>query len=352
MKMKKICYGLISLGLLTSSSIALAGAYNPPEPAATQPCSLLCSAPMKSGFYVGVTGLYLTPSETGIGLFTDSWQYTDPNTGKTTSKSKPFDPDGNWSVGAKLGYNFGESANNLEFDYFYLNNKTHAVNDSSGNPSSFGSVFFNINIPNPASIDLVSDAHLEYTVNQYDLWFGHTYSQSPDGFMFKPAIGVRFADLEHDMTFAAPGYVKSSFQGVGPELGFDVRQGFSSSGFGLVGHFDAALLASSVDGSSGLAFPPLNEEFKSPSQERVSSAFTGKLGLDYRHTFSNESMIAIEGGYQATRYSDAFDIVEADAVIPVVNQSGTVVGATQQIQDIHTDNFSFMGPYLSLTYYI
>ncbi len=115
---------------------------------------------------------------------------------------------------------------------------------------------------------------------------------------------------------------------------------------------DAALLASSVDGSSGLAFPPLNEEFKSPSQERVSSAFTGKLGLDYRHTFSNESMIAIEGGYQATRYSYAFDIVEADAVIPVVNQSGTVVGATQQIQDIHTDNFSFMGPYLSLTYYI
>lgn len=344
MKMKHTAYSLISLGLcLASSTVALAGTYTPPE----QPCSLLCSAPMKTGFYVGVTGLYLEPGESGIGEFTDSWQYHDPATGVTTSKSKPFDPDLSGSVGAKLGYNFGESANDLEFDYLYFHSNTHAVNDSSGNPQSFGSVFFNVNLPNPASIDLVSDANLVYNFNQYDLWFGHTYSQSPNGFMFKPSIGLRFANMSHELHFTA-GNVKSDFEGVGPEIGFDVRQGLGSSGFGLVGHFDGAVMASSVDASSKLAFGTLNGKFKSPDQDRTTSALTGKIGLDYRYTFNNASVLALEGGYEAIRYAGVFDMIQADAV--VVDQPGNFL--TQQIGTISTDNFSMMGPYLSLTYYI
>ncbi len=326
---------LLALLGISASTIALADTYNPPEPA--KPCNLLCTQPIPSGFYVGVTGIYAKPSESGIGLVTDSWQYRQAD-GSLLSQSKPFEEDSRGGIGAKVGYDFGASANSLEFDYLHFNNSTHGYNTSAGSPESFGAVFFpDVVLPNPASIGLVSDAKLAYNFNQYDLWLGHTFAVS--GFSFKPEIGARYASLSHNMTFAAPGYIKSDFQGLGPEMGFDAHYDIWR-GFGVIGHLDDAVLASNVDGSSALGFAPINAQFDSPTSKRVSNAVTGRLGADYKYVFTNGSSLALEGGYQAIEYSDAFDMIQGD------------VGATQHIVGIDSTDFSLRGPYLSLTYHV
>lgn len=329
---------LLALLGVSASSIALADTYNPPAPA--QPCNLMCTEAIPSGFYVGVTGIYAKPSETGIGLVTDSWQYRQPN-GAVLSQSKPFEEDSRGGIGAKVGYDFGASANSLEFDYLHFNNSTHGYNTSAGSPESFGAVFFpDIVLPDPASIGLISDANLAYNLNQYDLWLGHTFGSAVSGFTFKPAIGARYASLSHNMTFAAPGYIKSDFQGLGPEMGFDAHYEIGY-GFGVLGHLDDAILASNVEGSSFLGFAPINAQFDSPTSKRVSNAITGRLGADYKYVFANGSSLALEGGYQAMQYSDAFDLIQADAL---PNE--------QHIVDVNTNDFSLRGPYLTLTYHV
>ncbi len=333
---------LLALLGVSASSIAFADTYNPPEP--EKPCDFLCTS-TQNGFYVGVTGIYAKPSESGIGLVTDSWQYQQPN-GALLSQSKPFDPDSSGGIGAKVGYDFGASGNSLEFDYLHFNNSTHGLNASDGSPTSFASVFFpDVVIPNPAAIGLVSDANLAYNLNQYDLWLAHTMGSPTSGFSFKPAIGVRYASLSHNMTFAAPGYVKSDFQGLGPEMGFDARFGLGY-GFGIIGHLDDAVLASNVTGSSHVeaAAFGLNSTFDSPENQRVSNSVTGRLGADYKYVFTNGSIIALEGGYQAIQYSNAFDIIQGNV--------SPGIPAGQHITAINTDSFSLRGPYLSLTYHV
>lgn len=335
---------LLALLGVSASSIALADTYNPPAPA--QPCNLMCTDSIQGGFYVGVTGIYAKPGEDNIGLVTDSWQYQQPN-GQIVSQNKPFEPSNRGGIGAKVGYDFASSANSLEFDYLHFNNSTNAVNTSAGAPDSFASVFFpNVVVKNPDTINLISDAKLAYNLNQYDLWLGHTFGSSSN-FTFKPEIGARYAGLSHNMTFAAPGYIKSNFEGVGPEMGFDAHYELGY-GFGVIGHLDDAVLASRVDGSSAVNFGPINAMFNSPDANRVSNAITARLGADYKYVFTNGSSLALEGGYQAMQYSDAFDIIQGDVTQPPA--SGEPLN--QHIVDVNSDNFSLRGPYLTLTYHV
>jgi hypothetical protein len=334
---------LLTLMGISISSIALADTYNPPEE--QKPCNFLCTDSTNSGFYVGVTGLYAKPSESGDGLVTHSLQYTDAN-GQTTSESHPFAPSNSGGIGAKLGYDFGSSANSLEFDYLHFNNSTSDVGGSEGNPVSFASIFFpDIVVPDPASLGINVHSKLAYNLNQYDLWLAHTFGSPVSGFSFKPAIGARYASLSHNLTFDVPGAVKSNFEGVGPEIGFDAHYALGH-GFGIIGHFDDAILASRVDGSSYITVPEfgINSAFDSPDNNRVSNAITGRLGADYQYVFNNGSSLALEGGYQAMNYSDAFDIIQGD-VSPFASAGQHIVG-------ISSNDFSLRGPYLSLTYHV
>lgn len=330
---------------LSTSFTAFAGTYNPPEE--QKPCDLLCTQGIHGGFYVGVTGVYAKPSESGIGLATHSDQYTSSN-GLTTSKSTPFEPSNSGGIGAKVGYDFGTSANSLEFDYFYFNNTTKDTADFKDNPSSFASMFFpNIMVSNPASFGITIHSKLEYTLNQYDLWLAHTFGSPVTGFSFKPAIGVRYASLSHDLTFDVPGAVKSDFDGIGPEIGFDAHYALGH-GFGILGHFDDALMASRVNGSSYIEVEDfgIHSAFKAPDNNGVSNAVTGRVGADYQYVFNNGSSIALEAGYQAMMYADAFTIIQGNVASPVTPTVG------QQITTTNSDDFSLRGPYLSLTYHV
>lgn len=334
-------FRLLALIGVSISSTALAGNYSPPEE--QKPCNFLCTPNTASGFYVGVTGIYAKPSESGDGLVTHSLQYTDPN-GQIASESHPFAPSNSGGIGAKLGYDFGNSANSLEFDYLHFNNSTSDVYNAADHPAtSFGAIFFpDITAPDPASLGINIKSKLAYNLNQYDLWLAHTFGSSVSNLSFKPSIGVRYASLSHNLTFDNPGAVKSNFQGLGPEMGFDAHYTLGY-GFGIIGHVDDAILASRVNGSSYLEVPEygINAAFNSPDNNRVNNAITGRLGADYKYAFTNGSSLALEGGYQAMNYSNAFDIIQGD-----------VIPQEQHIVGISSNDFSLRGPYLSLTYHV
>lgn len=307
--------------------------------------SVLCAFQDKGGLYAGVSGYYVRPAETGLGLVTDSWLVANP--GGFTAESKPFTPKFKWQGSVKLGYDFPLSANNIEASYFHLSNNTHAVNTFASTGSiGFGSVLFpDAVIPIAAVPGLVSDAYLKYTLDQVDLKAGRKYTDISGGFSLRPSFGLRYAELKHNLTFAAPGNVISEYKGVGPLLSLDANYKLGH-GFGLVGYFDYALLMGNISSNSYLNLVinnvPTNFAFTWPSGERVVNSLTGRLGVDYSHIFASASQVTIEAGYQASEYLNAMDTIR-----------GFVFGGgVQHIAGHETNSFSFRGPYASLTVHI
>jgi len=288
----------------------------------------------QEGGYLGITGFYIKPSETGLGQVTDSWQY--PING-STALSKPFNPSHDTEGEIILGYDIPCSADSMELRYFHLDNHTHAVNDSSGGPSSFGSIFFNISIPAPT---LVSDANLVYKLDQIDFKFARTFMEESGKFSFKPNIGLRYAKLDHQLLFLV-GKVKSHFRGIGPIFGIDTAYNVWRC-ISFIASFEYSPIIGQINSGSQLRFAT-NEIFISPKIDRIVHNVKGNLGLNYRYTFANESSAALEAGYQIGEYINAMDTIMAQS---------SALGAVQKINNIQTNSFSYRGPYLNVTYHL
>ncbi|WP_298625598.1 Lpg1974 family pore-forming outer membrane protein [uncultured Legionella sp.] len=323
------------------SSFSLTGyavTTNPtPDKDAPVCSSALCAFNLKGGLYAGVTAYYVKPSETGLGMVSDSWLYG--GSGNLTALSKPFDPPHKWAGSVKLGYNIPMSANNIEASYLFLDNKTHAINDFSDGSIGFGSVLFP-NTTLPPTPGFVSDAYLSYKVNQVDLKAGRKYSDVSSAFFIRPSLGLRYAELKHSLTFAAPGNMLSSFKGVGPMISVDSTYNLGH-GFGLVGYFDYALIVGKIDSHSYLSLLGTNFNYSWPERDRIVNSITAKLGLDYSFNFANNSNVAIEAGYQVNEYFNSMDTIR-----------GTIAFAPGDISRINgneTNSFGFRGPYISLT---
>ncbi len=293
--------------------------------------SVLCAMNNPGGFYIGISGVYGQPSETGLGLVTDSWLYG------TTAISKPFDPNYKWFGIAKLGYDIPGTANNIEINYLFLDNGTHAVNDFSDGSIGFGSILFP-DATVPFTPGFVSDALLTYKVSQVDAKAGRKYSDVSGVYQIRTSVGVRWAELKHSLVFAAPGNMISRFQGTGPLLSLDGRYGFSS-GLGLVGAFDYGLLIGQANSHSYVNLLGTNYKFQWPKRNRVVNSLTAKLGIDYSYSYSNLAKFTLEGGYQVNEYFNAMDTIR-----------GTIgFGSIQRINGLQTNDFSVQGPYISLT---
>jgi len=362
---KKLVLSLISAGVLISThSFAL-----------TSECgncgysSGLCAPKNKGGLYAGITGYYVSPRETALGQITDSWQYLDANQ-STRAQSKPFTPDRDWGWGVNVGYDFPCTAYGIEFDYFKFNNKTHAINNLLDNPASFASIFFPSGVfPIGTDADLTSitsNAYLRYQYNQADLKVTRQFNGC--GFQLQPAIGVRYANLEHRLTFSSPatltipgdmsfinflfdGEVKSKFDGAGPLLTLDANYGLGC-GFGIAGRFEGALIAGQITPTSFIAPTTVTTTSLSPSgtartvtttnhtpkTDRLVTNVGGKLGLNYSYCFCNRSSVTLEVGYQAAKYYDAVDIIQGSFNTPEFRVTGTT-----------TENLTITGPYANLT---
>lgn len=299
--------------------------------------STLCAFNMKGGVYAGITGYYVKPSETGIGMVTDSWLYG--NTGNFTAISKPFNPVHKWAGNVKLGYNLPMSANNIEANYLFLNNKTHAFNDFSDGSIGFGSILFP-DAAFPPTPGFVSDASLTYKVNQIDLKAGRKYSDVSGVFSIKPSLGLRYAELKHTLTFTAPGNMISTYNGAGPMLSIDGTYTLGH-GFGLVGYFDYGLLVGTINAHSFVSLLGTNFNFSWPKRDRIVNSLSGKLGVDYSHNFASSSNVTLEAGYQINEYINSMDTIRG--TVPLAQ------GVIQRINGYETNSFGFRGPYISLT---
>lgn len=335
MKIKKLW--MMGCGLVASVSV-FAGAP-------TQLPADVVAPPNNGSFFVGITGMYAKPSETGIGDATNSWQYASADT--ITSLSKPAKSSQQWQGGFDVGYNFPNSSNSLEFSYFQLRSNKHAVNGSEG-AFSFGSIFFpDVVVVDPSSIGYVGNSHLKYKLNQYDLFLGHQMTDVIGNFSLKPTFGLRYAELTHRFPFIVPGYVNSKYHGVGPTFGLDGNFALWHSGFNIVGHVDGALLEGNVESNSFLYLSGVNLYYKSPSQNRVVPTLTARLGANYEYVFSNQSSLTLEVGYEAAEYFNGVDLIRGDTNAP--DSLGTAV-RTPKIADIVTNDFAYQGPYATLTY--
>ncbi|MBX9744982.1 MAG: hypothetical protein K2X08_07220, partial [Chlamydiales bacterium] len=222
--------------------------------------------------------------------------------------------------------------------YFYLHNSKHNVDNLNPYPVTFGSTFFNVGIPLLPETPL-PDSYLKYTLNQGDLKFGHRLITGSCFFEFTPMVGVRYASLKHDLPFTG-GYVRSTYWGAGPMLGFDLIYNLYK-GLLLLGQFNTALLMGAVKSSSALTFPATETNvFKSPSNSRIVSNFEGRLGMAYDYLLCNRSSIRFEAGYEMNHYIGPFDMI-ISYVTPV-----------QRISDLETINFAYSGPYLKLTWHM
>jgi hypothetical protein len=329
-KMKKASLWAAVVALLSSTSIFASVPYPLPN---------LDNDP-RGSFYVGITGIYAKPSESGIGLVTDSWQYLSGTT--ITSVNKPYSPHHELEGGFNIGYNFPFSPNSIEFSYFHLSNNNNADNTSNG-AYSFGSIFFpdaTLLIPPPLS----SVSQLRYEVNQYDLFLGHQYCQVWGHFEFKPTFGLRYVNLKHNLPFAVPGYFMSKFHGIGPMFGLDGRFGLGY-GFGIDGHLDGALLDGNQTSDTSVVFGGITYNYVSPAENRVVPMTNARIGGDYRFAFANKSLLTLEAGYQATVFVNAFDLIRGYLYSPALGG-----GVSPKIADIQSTDFTYQGPYLNLTY--
>lgn len=335
--MNKLFLFFFTIAIFNSAAYGNEQCCERPERCEKTPCNEkpVRSYTEPSGLYIALMGMYAVPTETGLGTFNHSLGYANSSGGVTCSHDPiklPYKPAG----GIQLGYDFGGSANRLELAYFYLHNSKHNTH-TPDDAVTFGSAFFNIGAPLTPGASL-PPSELKYTLNQGDIRFGHRLIAGSCFFEFTPLIGVRYALLKHNLPFTG-GYVKSSYSGAGPLMGFDLIYNMYK-GFLLVGQFDASLLMGSVKSSSSLTLGSTNS-FHSPSNRRIVSNFESRLGLAYDFLYGNHaSSLRIEAGYEMNQYIEPFDML-ISYVAPV-----------QRISDLETTSFAYSGPYLRLMWHM
>ena len=324
---------------LKTLSVFILGSFF--QPAYATPCDGCLGDPIYSyntpcGFYVELNGAWVVPSETGLGTFTDSWAYSNSD-GSTTALSKPSKADYKGAGGFTIGYDFNNSASNVEIDYFHLHNSKHNFNDTSDNPIGFGSAFFNLYVPIGPDDIFISDAYLDYTLDQVDIKVGHHFITDGCRLKIHPSVGLRYLNLEHDLTFLI-GNVRSSYCGAGPMIELCGEYKLCGA-FSLTSAFDASVLMGSVKANSQLEFGSLNL-YESPSTDRIVYSFGGSLGVAYDWCICNTSALRLELGYQVENYIGPFDIITA------------ITDPTPRIEKLLTTNFGYSGPFISLRWHL
>lgn len=403
--MKSLSLALAAMGLTAGAFAAL--------PAATDP-TIVNVPQLPGGFVMGGSGFYLQPSNTNGDLDYAAVNVNNATTvfGSATAFSSSLqnvDPSYNWGWGVNVGYIFPNTGNDINLSYFQLNTSDTASVFNNSLNGSISSVDNNVNFENfangsfvPSSPNTIADsatAKSEYNLNQVDLTAGQ-YINVGCRLSLHPFAGLRWAEVQRKLNSAysddatgsttiAGGFVtdvlnqsvafaeKSDFQGVGPVAGIDANY-YVGMGFGIVGHFDSALLIGDINASTnaltqGVAFNAVDvsEGFPAPltftAQGAAIASFTagdihrvvpvldGKLGADYTYVFNNvaNSDLTLEAGWMVSNYFNAVDRLQTNTDItlnsstfpPVFVFSSTVTGRT-------TSDFAIQGPYVSLVAHI
>jgi hypothetical protein len=360
---------------------------------------------LKSGIDITLEGLYLQPTNSDLDYATVANTTASGLVVTNNTNVQTVDPDYNFGFRVGLGYTFEDSGNDVQLAWTHFNHT-----DSDSVTPDYGSVlstrygvgaplFYAHNLSQNGGTE-VNDVHASSDVktklDSVDLDVGQ-YVDVGTRLRLRMFAGLRFAEVTSDManTYSANDVdstvgtkppettttidtvlvenYNSKFTGIGPRVGVDSVYHIGNC-FGIVAHAAVALLVGEVESDSNGSFNSVRTTtggapevtvnltdlegdgsvtvigtLDSNDSSRVVPVLDAKLGLNYSHAFENESILTIEGGYQATQYIDAVDRLDGSASgVSTSPQAGPVPASVQSSRT--TSSVGFNGPYLSLNW--
>lgn len=286
-------------------------------PAANDP-TLINVPEYPGGFVLGVTGLYLQP--------TDS--HRDLDFFELNGVQKNVSPGFDWGYGFNLGYIFPQTGNDIAISYWHLDTDDRNV----------------LNFIDQGQQEQVT-GKAEYDINQVDLTAGQAINVGCR-LILHPVAGLRYADLERKLglldtliNVSNPPFFSenrdSDFSGIGPLAGLDATY-YLTQGLGLIAHVDSALLAGDIDSKATIlqSGGGLSGQVIADNNLRMVTNVNAKLGADYTYMLNNagNSYLTLTAGYQVSHYWNAVDKL-----------FGIGSGSRE------TKDFGLNGPFASLT---
>lgn len=353
-------------------------------PRASKPLSV-CVPQLRPGFNFDGGVLFLQPSSDnlGWGVLTNEFNYASP-----VPIASPY-----WEVetlrpGYELGfevgagYSFAGTGNDVQVNWQHLRTGTSdaaAVSDPSaqwfspfletGPPtaSDYEDMYelSGVNLLNSgtASVNFAYDA-VDLDIGQYltigpsllvRLFTGVSYARMQERILSnfygaKPPEGTPYPlNVQRRISFDNT----STFNGVGPRLGFDTtyqlrkRLRFSGqlAGALLVGNTAPAqfLFSASTPELTNLGIDVNREYIGSDTKTHVVYAATARLGLGWCRPLRNGSTLSFDGGYMASFYADPFAGYETGHNIIALQIGSLSTGSVDQ----STSSFSLHGFFLN-----
>ncbi len=351
-----------------SSAPVLADGYKgeaPPLPCVTIPN-------FNGGFEFTIGPVWMQPTSsnlTYVGV-NQSATLTGATTSITTSiwSDSSISPNYDWGFMFGVGYVFPNTANDVKVDWLYFHND---YSNSTGVLGVSGVTTEVVNFPLETTGLLSGQAFdvsgkVDYDFDAVDLTFGQYVNIGPR-LQTRMFAGLRYMRLNDDLTINSvevdprttptgstvtefsTGQLNSSFNGLGPLFGIKADY-YIGSGFSISGGFDAALLVGELSfsgnqldtitaitsGGVSTVTAIVLDDLNWDSQNTVSPAFDGKFGLNYKYQFNNGTLLALELGYQVTKYIDVVEELDRGALFSPTSF------------DTDVTNFGLNGPYLTL----
>lgn len=361
--MNRSALGLAILSIVTTccSFAALPGSTDP---------ALINIPQLTGGYILGGNVIFLnhSPSNGDLDFLSVNTNIKDDLFSTLRDVNLGYD----WGFGAKIGYVFANTGNDINLSYLYLDSNSSNLVTLPNNGT-----LTEINDFTPVTSNgvLITDENAtgEHRITQVDLTGGQ-YINVGCRLILHALAGWRYADVQRFYTLTqgaaailtTPNTVfdivnislieqDSDFRGTGPLMGMDASY-YLGKGFGVTSHGDVAMLIGGVGPTTNVG--SLNF-ITNESTGDVEGAFNGfvfkensvmhivpvtdlKLGLDYTYTINNfnDSILTIEMGYQASEYFNVFDRLSTNSDIVFT-----------QILKKSTSDLGFDGPYLTLTYH-
>lgn len=332
---------------------------------------------LNGGFILGVTGYYLRPT----------WTCDDLSFAVITDGINTFvdeiDTKYDWGYGINAGFIIPCSAIDIGLSFFHFDNTCHSK--SVGITSAVNT--FNFPLTDPAVIEPLNShdasARMRYKIDQLGLAVGQ-FINFGCRFTAHPFIGARWAQLERRLTttFGQSSTVtttetiiqtqdlvfneNSRFNGIGPMAGMDSSYCLGC-GWGIVGHFDAALLVGNTKESTNIVVTQITDlpgsvidsaddfvELSPDHEQHVVPVIDLKLGLDYTFIFhcnSNSSM-TLEAGWMSSYYFNSVNRLHTASTLENSNLGGGIapIVSGANITGSSTSNIGLQGPYISLVF--
>lgn len=287
----------------------------------------------------------------------------------------------------ELGFNYGfdPSFYNMSIDWLHFNSSDSRTKQASENtdpttvefvapsydvgPAVFGikrakgTVDYDLN-----SIFLNIGKNYDYNANLHIRVFGglnllrirQTLRTVFSDYAGSPPIFTQAYGLPADPDFYFQTKNSSQYQGIGPDLGVNIR--LENNGVGLITQFSGALTAGSIHAvdhfrsasrrlmDNGIATS--SQEITTPSSKEVVPALDSKLGLFYEHTWKNACDLTIEAGYRLAYYINAIAKINPDTLVQAganiaIPEFATGTMAINSTTD-STTSFNVKGPYISI----